>query len=94
MHGKHHDGAEQDEQGIRALFVCVHNYFPWMLNFFGAKTRYFGELHLMYAKNAPNQVVRGALSHGEEPGGRYTQSHAACAKGWKARFRYKRIATE
>ena len=25
MHGQNHDGAKQDEQGIYALFGCVHD---------------------------------------------------------------------
>jgi len=26
MHGQNHDGAEQNEQGIRALLECFHNF--------------------------------------------------------------------
>jgi hypothetical protein len=42
MHGQHHDGAKQDEQGISALFECVHvNSWGKMVNkgaFSAAKT--------------------------------------------------------
>jgi len=41
MHGQHHDAAEQDEQGIRALFKCFHE-------------NLFGELPQNGAKKSPN----------------------------------------
>jgi hypothetical protein len=47
MHGEHHDGTQQNEQSICALFVCIHKFNPWKLNFFGAFLHLFFVSHQM-----------------------------------------------
>jgi hypothetical protein len=47
MHGQYHDGSEEDEQCICALFECVHEEILEVLNLFGANMGFFYKAHQM-----------------------------------------------